>query len=337
LDGPLAVPPSDWYSDADKTSRTSSSTGLGQKNRTHSHQASAALARNPLERSISGTEASSSHKRVQASDSDNNDDVVPTTTTTITTATTTRKRSLASSADLPRKRVKQQSPGKNIHFSAEMMFRILDFCSDGTLLNFARTSKAYKTIIQPRMIKRALETPYNEDFGAKYPGLHFHERRCPLICAIFNENERLLNVLVEKKYFPVDGLFLCAGRSFMTPLHWAIECEEYREQQYTGGIKKLLEVGFLPNIHNYRGYAPLHILMRQTSVGEREGMMWHRPIIDMLMQHGAEVDLETETYYDSSTERTPLLIACFCNQNQSIIGALLEHGAMAILSWCLWL
>ncbi|CCX10031.1 Similar to Ankyrin-1; acc. no. P16157 [Pyronema omphalodes CBS 100304] len=316
------------------TSRTSSSTGQGQENRTHSHQASAAPARNPLERSISGTEASYSRKRVQASDSDDSHDVVPTTTTT--TTTTTRKRSLNSSTNLPRKRVKQQSSGKNIHFPAEMMFRILDFCSEGTLLNFARTSKAYNAIIQPRMIKRALETPYNEDFGAKYPGLHLHERRCPLICAIFNENERLLNVLVEKKYFPVDGLFLCAGRSFMTPLHWAIECEEYREQQYTGGIKKLLEIGFLPNIHNYWGYAPLHTLMRQKPVGEREGMMWHRPIIDMLMRHGAEVDLETETatetYYDGSTECTPLLIACFCNQHPSIIRALLEHGAMAILS-----
>jgi hypothetical protein len=185
-------------------------------------------------------------------------------------------------------RVKQQFPAKRIHFPAEIMFGILDFYSDGTLLNFARTSKAYNTIIQPRMIKRALETPYNEDFGSKYLGLDNHERRCPLMCAIFNKNDRLLKVLVGKKYFPVNGMFLCGGLR-MTPLHWAIECKEYREK-HTGAIKILLEIGFLPNIRNYQGHAPLHILM----LGRWEGKMWHPPIIDMLLEHGADVDLKTE-------------------------------------------
>jgi hypothetical protein len=168
-------------------------TGMNQTRRTNQES------REGHRRSISATEDSSSHKRVRASDS---------TTTTTTTTTPIRKRSFNSETDLARKWVKQQPANpKHIHFPAEIMLRILDFCSDGTLLNFARTSKAYNAIIQPRMIKRALETPYNEDFGAKYPRLDFHERRCPLICAIFNKTESLLKVLVDKKYFPVDGVF----------------------------------------------------------------------------------------------------------------------------------
>jgi hypothetical protein len=100
------------------------------------------------------TEASSQRKRVRASEASDDDNT-----------TTTRKRSSDSESNLPRKCVKQHLPVKNIHFPAENTFGILDCCSDGTLLNFARTSKTYNTIIQPRMIKRALETPYNEDFG----------------------------------------------------------------------------------------------------------------------------------------------------------------------------
>jgi hypothetical protein len=164
-------------------------TGMNQTRRTNQES------REGHRHSISATEDSSSHKRVRASDS-------------TTTTTPIRKRSFNSETDLARKWVKQQPANpKHIHFPAEIMLRILDFCSDGTLLNFARTSKAYNAIIQPRMIKRALETPYNEDFGAKYPRLDFHERRCPLICAIFNKTESLLKVLVDKKYFPVDGVF----------------------------------------------------------------------------------------------------------------------------------
>jgi hypothetical protein len=50
--------------------------------------------------------------------------------------------------------------------------------------------------------------------------------------------------------------------------------------------------------------------------------MWHRPIIDMLIQDGADVDLETEMYHDGSTELIPLLVSCLlCNQhNMGLIG-----------------
>lgn len=207
------------------------------------------------------------------------------------------------------------------------MFEILDCCSNGTLLNFAPTSKAYNTIIQPRLIERALETPYKEDFAAKYPGLDNHERRCPLICAVFNQNERLLQVLVEKKYFPLDGVFLCGGLK-TTPLHWAIECQAYRNQQYTGAIKQLLELGFSTNIRNDKGYTPLHTLMCHEPSGRWEVKMWHCAIIDLLMDHGADVEIETEIFNDDLTESTPLLMAgLFNQQQQSVVWQLLKHGA----------
>lgn len=116
---------------------------------------------------------------------------------------------------------------------------------------------------------------------------------------------------------------MCTGLK-MTPLHWAIECQDYREQQNTGAIKKLLGIGFSPNIRNCKGYAPLHTLMHHMPEGRRELKMWHCAIIDMLMEHGADVNLETETF---SMELTPLLVAGLCNQHQGMIRALLKHGA----------
>lgn len=47
----------------------------------------------------------------------------------------------------------------------------------------------------------------------------------------------------------------------------------------------------------------------------------------MLMEHGADVDLQTEMYDDGSTESTPLLLSGFCDQYQRILaGALLKYG-----------
>jgi hypothetical protein len=103
----------------------------------------------------------------------------------------------------------------------------------------------------------------------------------------------------------------------------AIECQEYREKQYTRAIRKILGMGFLPNIRNHKGYAPLHTLMHHMPEGRWEVNMWHCAIIDMSMEHGADVDLQTETF---STERTPLLVSGLRNQHQGIIWALLKHG-----------
>ncbi|KAI5816343.1 hypothetical protein BZA77DRAFT_313528 [Pyronema omphalodes] len=290
LDGHLAVAPSDGSSDAEKTFQPEST----------------------------------SRKHVEASDSANYDDAMP--ITTISTAINNNKHSLASLIDRPRKRVKLPSPRKNIHLPAEVMFEILACCSDGTLLNFARTSKAYNDVIQPMMIDRALEIPYNENFTFEYPMLEHHDRRCPLTCAIVNNNDVLLNNLIKKEYFPKDGLFHSGMGLAMTPLHWAIERQEYREQQFTGAIKKLLDIGFLPNVYDDSGQAPLHTLIWQKSVGEKESEMWHNPIIDMLIQHGAEVDYPTNGL-GMVGGCSPLLIARLIQQDQSIIEKLISYGA----------
>ncbi|KAI5816354.1 hypothetical protein BZA77DRAFT_63492 [Pyronema omphalodes] len=293
VDRSLAMPPCDGYCDAENTFRT---------------------------------EACSS-KQVGASSPNHHKEIVP--TMTAATTTTTSQRFLASTIDRHQKRVGQPSRRRNIDLPAELLFEIFDYCTDGTLLNVSRTCKSYNDMVQPMMINRALEIPYDEDFAMKYPELNLHDRRCPFICAIINKNDRLLNILIKNEYFPMDGLFYPDMGLAVTPLHWAIGRAEYREQQFIGVIQKLLEIGFRPNTYDQSGLAPLHILLWEKSVGVQESKMWYIPIIDLLWQYGA--DLNHPIKWDTSwgTKHTPLALARSCHQEQSIIDTLLLYGATA--------
>jgi hypothetical protein len=55
--------------------------------------------------------------------------------------------------------------------------------------------------------------------------------------------------------------------------------------------------------------------------------MWHCAIIDLLMNHGADVEIQTEIFNGDLTEITPLLMAGLLNQQQSVVWQLLKHRA----------
>ncbi|KAI5816348.1 hypothetical protein BZA77DRAFT_387798, partial [Pyronema omphalodes] len=245
LDRSLVMPPSDGYSDVVNMSRSEPS----------------------------------SSKQIEASCYHNDKDIAP----ALTVTTTKRSQGfLTSTTDSQQERVGQRSPLRRFPFPAEILFEILDYCPDGTLLNFSRTCKAHNSAIQPIMIERALAINYDPE--------NPHERRCPFMCAIVNGNERLLKVLMEAKYFSMDRYFqrIKCSRYVKSPLNWAIERPDFRQQKFIRPIKRLLEIGFCPTAYDEWGQTPLHKLMRQRSSGARESRMWHIPIINMLIQHGAD-------------------------------------------------
>ncbi|KAI5816339.1 hypothetical protein BZA77DRAFT_293493 [Pyronema omphalodes] len=192
----------------------------------------------------------SSCKRFKASDSDN--DYNAAREMILATTITAVKKTPPLFNQTIQGLVKQSPPYGIIHLPTEMIFMILECCSDDTLLKFARTSKAYNDVIQPMMIYRALEIPYDENFTLEYPMLEHHDRRCPLTCAIVNSNDVLLNNLIKREYFPMDGLFHSGMGLAMMPLHWVIQCSKYRRKNYIGAIKTLLEIGGFPNTYNHK-------------------------------------------------------------------------------------
>ncbi|KAI5816356.1 hypothetical protein BZA77DRAFT_387805 [Pyronema omphalodes] len=241
----------------------------------------------------------SSSKQIKASCYHNDKDIAP----ALTVTTTKRSQGfLTSTTDSQQGRVGQRSPLRRFPFPAEILFEILDYCPDGTA---------------------ALAINYNPD--------NPHERRCPFMCAIVNGNERLLKVLIEAKYFSMDRYFqrIKCSRYIKSPLNWAIERPDFRQQKFIRPIKRLLEIGFCPTAYDEWGQTPLHKIMRQRSSGARESRMWHIPIINMLIQHGADVNCPIQWGTLWGTAHTPLMVARSCNQEQSIIDVLLHYGARA--------